>query len=181
VVNEMTFEVGLPVAAVEDLIRSRIDAPTLASGLITGAVHGRRYVGRVAGARFEVWIRRRSYNSVAPQLTGTIESTPGGSRVIASIGPPQVTRWTLAALAGFGAVGVVPVLLGVGYGLAVALLLVAPLVIIVVLLLRGCSVRDPGFPRSEAEELRMFLGEALAPEIRLTWASSSSISERLIA
>ena len=63
-VNEMTFEVGLPVAAVEDLIRSRIDAPTLASGLIAGAVHGRRYVGRVAGARFEVWIRRRSYNSV---------------------------------------------------------------------------------------------------------------------
>jgi hypothetical protein len=156
----MTVELGVTVAEVEDLIRSRIDASTLASGLIPGAVYGRRYVGRVAGGRFEVWIRRRSYNSLAPRLTGTIESTPGGSRVIANVGPPQMTRWSLAGLASFGAVGAIPVLLAVGYGPAVVLLLVAPLVIIVVLLLRG-SVGDLGFPRSEAEELRQFLGEAL--------------------
>jgi hypothetical protein len=160
VVNKMTFEVALPVHAVEDLIRTRIDAPTPASGLIPGAVHGRRYVGRVGGGRFEVWTRRRSYNSLAPRLTGTIESIPGGSRVKSSIGPPQITRWLLAVLASFGAVGAVPVLLAVGYGAAVVVLLVAPLVIIVILLLRG-SVGDLGFPRSEAEDLRKFLSQAL--------------------
>jgi hypothetical protein len=163
----MTFEVGSSVDAVEDLIRARIDGPTSASSLIPGAFGGRRYVGRVADGRFEVWIRRRSYNSLAPRLTGTIESIPEGSRIKASIGPPQITRWSLAVLAGFGAVGAMPVLLAVGYGAAFVLLLVMPLVIIVIFLLRG-SVGDLGFPRSEAEELRTFLSEALQvdPESR---------------
>jgi hypothetical protein len=92
-VNETTFEVGLLVAAVEHLIRSRIDALTLASGLSAGAVHGRRYVGRVVAGRFEVWIRRRSYNSVAPRLTGTIESNPGGA-ASSRASAPAVSRGT---------------------------------------------------------------------------------------
>jgi len=158
--NEHTYEVRLPKDAVEDLIRSGVDSPTIASALIPGAVPGRRYVGRVAAGRFEVWIRRRSYNSLAPRLSGRIEPTAYGSRVFASIGVPPLTRRVLAVLASFGAVGAFPVLLSVGYGAVVALLLVTPLVVIVVMLLRG-TVHDFGFPRSEAEELGKFLDQTL--------------------
>lgn len=148
----------VPVTAEEAMerLRAAIDAPEPAAWLIPGAYHGRRFVGRVGGHTFEVWVRRQSYNSLAPRAVGRVTARDRGSLVEASIRPPRLATVGPPILLLIAALGGTPVLWSVGYG-PIALLIGGVLALVAALLLRRPARH--GFPRSEERELRGLLDE----------------------
>ncbi|HAF08981.1 MAG TPA: hypothetical protein DCK98_02725 [Chloroflexi bacterium] len=53
---------------------------------------GSEFVGSVSQNAFYVHVRHGGRASFAPRLSGRIESTPGGSRIVAEIGIDRVVR-----------------------------------------------------------------------------------------
>jgi len=149
------YELDVDPGMVESKIREAIDPPSKAAALIPGIFAGRRFIGRVGGGRFEIWVRRRSYNSLAPRAYGVIEPTTHGSRVNVRIGVQSVTRVGLGLLIALAGLGSMPVLVSIGYG-GIGIAIGVALVIFSGLLIRFGSA-DRGFPRNESAELQGLL------------------------
>jgi len=157
---EETYDLDAPPSVVQERLRAAIDGVPTGSSLVPGGFHGRRFVGHIRAGGFEIWVRGPSYNSLAPRAFGRIEPTSTGTRVVVRIHVPRITNVVLALLLAFAGVGCIPVLTSVGYPAPIAALIGFVLLGLSLLVLR-IRGRDPGFPRSESNDLRQFLHDLL--------------------
>lgn len=92
------YEVALPPEAATARLEAAIgEVPRSYHGL-PGLHGGRRHVGRVWSGGFDVHVRQKNYNSLAPRAFGRIEPTARGCRVSCRIDVPRPTRVGLALL-----------------------------------------------------------------------------------
>lgn len=119
-------------------------------------------MGRVGPRHFEVWIRRRNYNSLAPRAFGEIIPAEHGSRVVVRIQPARTTRVGLPLLIALTGVSGAVVLPAAGYPVPIAAGVGLALGAVAILLWRG-GLRG-GFPSEESEHLRAFLDRALSTQ-----------------
>lgn len=156
-----TYETSRELEAVRGALREAIDPPTFASAILPGAVTGRRFVGRVEHDRFEIWVRRRNYNSLAPRAIGRLTSTARGTRVDTEIAIPSVVSFVLAGLIAFAGLGSAPVLVTIGLPPLIVVAIVLALLGLAVVVARSHGA-ERGFPLSESQQLREFLDELFA-------------------
>lgn len=155
------YHVRLLPAAVEERIRAGVDRPQLGEALIPAAFTGRRIVGRVGRGRFELWIRRLSYNSLAPRAFGEIAATDSGSTVRVRINPTRGARIGIPLILVAAALGGAPILLSIGYHALIIIPMTAAWLATALALWR--APLWGGFPSSEVDELRHFLDRTLQP------------------
>ena len=155
---DFAYELDLPPAVAAAQLRESVDAPRIGEALVPGVYRGGRILGTVRGTDFELWVRRRNYNSLAPRAVGHIVPSARGSLVSVRIAAPRQASVMFALIIAVAALGGAPVLISVGYNPVAVLALVV--------LLTGLAVyfwlapASAGFPTSEAVELRAFLDGA---------------------
>jgi hypothetical protein len=151
----------MPARSAAERLRGVVETPSAAYQVVPGLTTGAAFVGWVHPDRFEIHVRQRNYNSMAPRAFGSIEAVGTGCRITVCVGASTTTKNGLAALIAFTGICAAPVLVSAGFpavfGVALALILVG----VSIYLLRARP--GPGLPRAEEERLKELLDGLFGP------------------
>lgn len=170
----LDYELVLAPAAAAARLRASVDAPRIGEALAPGLFRGRRIVGIVRGNDFELWVRRSSYNSLAPRAVGHFVPTARGSLLSVRIAAPRRTSIVFALIIAAAALGGAPILISVGYS-PLAVLALVVLLVSVALFFRPAPA-SAGLPPSETAELHAFLDGVFRAQVFI--ADSEELADR---
>lgn len=157
----LRYDLSMPARSAAERLRNAVETPSAAYQVVPGLTKGATFVGWVHPDRFEIHVRQRNYNSLAPRAFGSIEAVGTGCRITVRVGASATIKNVLAALIAFTGIGSAPVLVSAGFpplfGVGLALLLVG----VSVYLLRARP--GPGMPRAEEERLKELLDGLFSP------------------
>jgi hypothetical protein len=137
-------------------LRAQVDRPSLLYSVAPGLTTGAPFVGSVTSSRFDIRVRRRSPNSLAPHAVGIFRPTATGTEIEAAVGVGTALRHALAVFIGLIGVLSMPAELSAGVPAPVVITIAAVCVIAAVFF----WIRDDedlGFPASEGQQLKDLL------------------------
>lgn len=152
----LSYRVPLTPDEAAARLRAQVDRPSLLYSVVPGLTTGAPFVGSVTSSGFDIRVRRRSANSLAPHEVGIFRAMATGTEIEATIGVGAAIRHALAALIGLIGVLSMPAELsaGVPAPLVIAIATVCVTAAIIVWIRDG---EDLGFPASEGRELKDLL------------------------
>ena len=153
---KLTYVVRKPPEEVAQELQAKVDAPGAIYRMLPGTTTGRAVVGQVTTEGFELGIRRRNYNSLAPRARGRVRRITTGSEIEVEVGASPTIRKALALLLVLIGFSAAPPLAAVGYPTYLVLAVVASLFAVGTYVARSTRF-DSGFPSRESEQLRDFL------------------------
>lgn len=158
---DLRYDLSVPARFAAERLHGVVETPSAVYQVVPGLTKGAAFVGWVHPDRFEIHVRQRNYNSLAPRAFGLIEPVGTGCRITVRVGASTTTKNVLAALIAFTGIGSAPVLVSAGFpplfGVGLALLLVG----VSVYLLHAQP--GPGMPRGEEERLKELIDELFGP------------------
>src|SRR6266849_8152632 len=144
-------------------LRTQVDRPSLLYLVVPGLTSGAPFVGSVTSSGFNVRVRRRSANSLAPRAVGFFRRTATGTDIDATVGVGTAMSRALALV--IGLIGVVAAPADVSSGVP------APVVITIAVVCAIAAVviwlhesEDLGFPAREAQQLKTLLDATFESE-----------------
>jgi hypothetical protein len=94
------YRVALPPDEAVALLRTQVDRPSPLYLVLPRLTTGAPFVGTVTGSGFDIRVRRRYRNSLAPHAVGVIRAAGTDSEIRATVGVGAAIRHALAVFIG---------------------------------------------------------------------------------
>jgi hypothetical protein len=155
---KLTYCTPLQPAEASALLGSKIDRPSSVYQIVPGLTSGAPFVGSISDRGFDIHVRRRGANSLAPSAIGLFRPIPAGTEIDVRVGVASDMRHALAVF--IGVIGIVSMPAEFSAGVpSVFVLAVAAILIAAAFWIYRNDGEDFGFPSSEAHQLVGLLDE----------------------